>query len=421
MSQPAMSTPLIDTRFEQTPVPNADLCRVLDIRLLMLAVSLAALTFASEGLGLELPLGTLAAGIAVALALTLVQRRALRHRQRSAGPHAMTLQLLFDIAILTGILYLTGGWTNPLVSLYLVPIAVAATTLNRAATWLVAGTAALAYTAITRYFRPVFDLHHGGPDFALHVSGMWLTFVLAAALLAYFGTRFTETLRRRDRSLAEAREANLRNEQIIGIATLAAGTAHELATPLATIAVIGTELEASAPPDAREDLAQLNRQVRLCREILERLRSAADPEVTSRSTRAFLHEVVERFRLLRPAVPISAELPAPTDDRPLDADPVLHQALLNLLDNAAKASPQGIELTSRITPAEVEIDILDRGAGFGAAFGTPSAPAGLGLGLALTNATVERRGGRVFANQRQGGGTCVRVIVPLAGPGRAAP
>jgi len=421
MSQPSMTSAASNARRDQPAVPNADLCRVLDIRLVMLAVSLAALTFASEGLGLELPLGTLAAGIGLALALTLIQRWTLPHRPRSARPHAMTLQLLFDIFVLTGILYLTGGWTNPLVSLYLVPIALAATTLNRPATWLVAGTAALAYTTITRYFRPLFDLHHGGPDFALHVSGMWLTFVLAAALLAYFGTRFTETLRRRDRALAEAREANLRNEQIIGIATLAAGTAHELATPLATIAVIGAELEASAAPEARQDLAQLNRQVRLCREILERLRSAADPEVTSRSTRAFLQEAVDRFRLLRPAVPISAQLPAPADDRPLDADPVLHQALLNLLDNAAKASPQGIELTSRFTPAEVEIDILDRGAGFADDFGIAPAAAGLGLGLTLTNATVERRGGRVFATPRPGGGTCVRVIVPLVGPGSATP
>jgi two-component system, sensor histidine kinase RegB len=396
----------------------ADLCRILDIRLIMLAICMAALQLAAHGLGLALPLGHLTILIGFAFAVSALWRWHVGRQARPAGPHAMTAQLLLDIGILTAILYLTGGWTNPLVSLYLIPIAVAATVLPRTTTWMVAGAAALAYTAMTRFFQPIFDLHHGGADFALHVSGMWLTFVIAAALLAYFGTRFTETLRNRDRALAEAREANLRNEQIIGVATLAAGTAHELSTPLATIAVIAAELEATAGPEIGQDLAELSRQVTVCREILKRLRSAANPEVVRRSSREFLAEVAERFRLLRPAVPLQTKLPEAAVDRPLDADPVLHQALLNLLDNAANVSPGGIELIGRATDEQLEIQILDRGPGFDA---QGPATAGLGMGLVLTNTTIERRGGSVFATSRTSGGTCVRVILPLSEPASAGP
>jgi two-component system sensor histidine kinase RegB len=387
-----------------------DLCRILDIRLLMLVICMAAVVFAVQALELALPLLPLTTLIGSAFALTALLRWRATRRSNPSGSHAMLVQLLLDVGLLTAILYFSGGWTNPLVSLYLVPIAVAAALLPRLATWIVAAAAALAYTAMTRFFRPVFDLHHGGDDFALHVTGMWLTFVIAGALLAYFGTRFTETLRRRDRALAEAREANLRNEQIIGVATLAAGTAHELSTPLATIAVIAAELETSAEGETGDDLAELSRQVRMCREILDRLRNAANPEASRRPSREFLAEVVERFQLLRPAVPIGAALPDAADGV-LDADPVLHQALLNLLDNAANASPRGIECNGRVCDTRLEVEILDRGPGFAAAAATPG---GLGMGLVLANTTIERRGGRVFATPRPNGGTCVRVTLPLA-------
>jgi two-component system sensor histidine kinase RegB len=397
----------------------AELLRVLEIRMLLLAVCLGALLAGSYGLGLELPLDRLGVLVGGALALTALQRfyTARRNDQgptdRDAQGNGIARALLLDVVLLTAILYLSGGWTNPLVSLYLVPIATAATLLPRPRAWLIAGTAIAGYTLLTRRFLPVFDLHHVDDDFALHVSGMWLTFVIAAALLAWFGSRFTETLRQRDRALANAREANLRNEQVIGIATLAAGTAHELATPLGTIAVIAAELESNADPALRDDVRELNRQVTVCREILARLREAAAPTVTARTCGEFLDEITDRFHVLRPAVALSRSLAEPDRARTIEVDPTLQQAVLNLLDNAANASPDDVELNGRIADTTLELEILDRGPGPAAAHG-PSR--GLGMGLVLANTTIERRGGHVLADARPAGGTCVRVMLPLTAP-----
>jgi two-component system sensor histidine kinase RegB len=397
----------------------AELHRVLEIRMLLLAMCLAALLAGAYLLGLELPLDRLGVLIGSALALTALQRfypgrGDVRIADRDAPADGIARALLLDVVLLTAILYLSGGWTNPLVSLYLVPIAAAATLLPRRRAWIVAGSAIAGYTLLTRKFLPVFDLHHADDDFALHVSGMWLTFVIAAVLLAWFGSRFTETLRLRDRALANAREANLRNEQIIGVATLAAGTAHELATPLGTIAVIAAELDSTADPALRADVGELNRQIAVCREILARLRHAAAPTTTPRTCKAFVDEIAERFHVLRPTVALRQSLPEPDGACIIEVDPILQQAVLNLLDNAANASPDDVELTGLIADSTLQIEILDRGPGPAGARG-PSR--GLGMGLVLANTTIERRGGHVVADARPGGGTCVRVVLPLCAPG----
>jgi two-component system sensor histidine kinase RegB len=393
------------------PAGHLNLNRVLGIRLVMLTVCLVALVAAQQSLNLRLPLDLLVPFLLLAFIATIGYWLWLRPRPERSTPSTMAAQLLLDIVILSVIVYLTGGWTNPLVSLYLVPIAAAAALLSRTWTWIVTGAAVLAYGAMTRFHKPIFDLHHGGADFALHVSGMWLTFVLAAMLLAYFGSQFAATLQRRDRALAAAREANLRSEQIMGIATLAAGTAHELSTPLATIAVTAAELNASATTEQQADLAELIRQIHVCRDILNRLRASAVPRIEQVSLRTWLHEVIDRFQLLRPAVTLHAELPEPAADRLLDVDPMLQQALLNLLDNAANVSVAAVELLARLEGEALVIDILDRGPGLAAG---PSQPDGLGVGLVLANATVERRGGMVLATARSGGGTCIRVQLPLS-------
>jgi len=400
------------------PVSRLNLYRVLGIRMLMLAICLLSLLAARQTLNLPLPLDLLVPFVALTFVATAAYGLWLRSRPHGSTPSAMAAQLLLDVVILSVIVYLTGGWTNPLVSLYLVPIAAAAALLSRAWTWVITVAAVLAYGVMTRFHRPIFDLHHGGPDFALHVSGMWLTFVLAAVLLAYFGSQFAATLRHRDRDLAAVREANLRNEQIMGVATLAAGTAHELSTPLATIAVIASELEATGAIEDQADLAELVRQVRVCREILNRLRATAIPTVEQVSYRTWLNEVIERFQLLRPVVALNAELPEPTADGLLEVDPMLQQALLNLLDNAANASAHAVDIIAHPQGTQLEIEILDRGPGL--ADGS-SARDGLGVGLVLANATIERRGGMVLAAARAGGGTRVRVLLPLTSRGTAAP
>ena len=205
---------------------------------------------------------------------------------------------------------------------------------------------------------------------------MWLTFVIAAGLIAYFGTTMAATLRSRASALAAAREEILRNEQIIGVATLAAGTAHELSTPLGSIALIAGELKADAPEHRREIDLMLS-QIDACKNILRRLRTAANtraaPVDSVNRVDRFVADVRERFELLRPAVAVDFSVAGDASNRFIAAEETLRQAVLNLLDNAADVSPHAVECSAHCARDHLVLDIRDRGAGFNSsAAATPS-------------------------------------------------
>ncbi|MDN5752783.1 MAG: sensor histidine kinase, partial [Nitrosospira sp.] len=153
-------------------------------------------------------------------------------------------QLLVDVFALSALLYFSGGSTNPFISLYLLPLTIAAAALPWAYTWVMAAITISCYTLLLFHYVPLpHDHEEHITEFNLHVSGMWLAFVLSTVLIAWFVVRMGISIRERDKDLALAREQALRNEQIIALGTLAAGAAHELGTPLATMAVVAGELQ----------------------------------------------------------------------------------------------------------------------------------------------------------------------------------
>ncbi|MBS3936238.1 MAG: sensor histidine kinase, partial [Sulfuritalea sp.] len=205
---------------------------------LALAV-LAAPTF----LAIALPLAPLLALLLLLAAYNLVTR----WRAGADGFHAGDLagQLAVDLVAMGAMLYLTGGATNPLISLLLLPVAVAALALP--ASW----AAALAALAVAIYSLLMFHalplpVEDAQRAMQLHLGGMWLTFAVSVALLVWFVTRMTASLRARDMALAAAREEALRDAQVVALGQLAAGAAHELGTPLATMNVLAGELSAAA-------------------------------------------------------------------------------------------------------------------------------------------------------------------------------
>lgn len=394
-----------------------NLQRLLRIRALLLGILLLASLSVHLGFDLRLPLLPVFAVIAALSLLTLASAWQLRQGRRPVSDRQLCAQLLADVLGLTALLYFTGGWTNPLVSLYLVPIAVAVVMLDRRMAWAITVLTIGGYSLLTAYYRPVVAVdHHHMDSFTLHVAGMWLTFVLAAALITHFGSSLVNTLRSRDRALARQREDNLRHEQIIGVATLAAGTAHELSTPLGSIAVIASELASEAEGEQRRQLELLLQQVEVCRETLGRLRQTASGEADTRQLGAdtLLQELKTRLQLIRPNSRMSIELdsagPVPT----LPADATLQQALLNLMDNAAAAADTPFECRLHWAGGILQLDILDRGPGFAARNDDGDANAGMGMGLLLANATIERLGGRVTLQERPDGGARVRVELPIA-------
>ena len=229
--------------------------------------------------------------------------------------------------------------------------------------------------------------------------------------------------------LVRVREEILRNERIVALGTQAAGAAHEMGTPLSTMAVVIGELQhdlADTQPALRDSLAILDEQVRGCKRILDKiLANAQDGSATlPRSVEELMAEVLDEWQLLRPTAQYhyrsSGVQPAPL----LNADVTLRAALMNLLNNAADASPQTLEIRADWDTASFTLEIRDQGTGLseeaafkaGSAFFTTKSE-GRGLGLLLANATIERMGGTVRLLNREGGGATTVLTLPIVRAG----
>jgi two-component system sensor histidine kinase RegB len=356
--------------------------------------------------------------------------------------------LILDIGVLTALLYFAGGSTNPFVTLYLLPLSIAAAILPTRYTWTLVAITLACYSLLLFVYVPLphetnslvwlltwlpassggeHAMHGGQADFGLHVLGMWFNFAVSASLIAWFVVRMAQSLRDRDRQLAHAREAALRNEQLIALGMLAAGAAHELGTPLATMAVIAHELahDHAHDPTLAQDLRLLRTQTDACKDILNRLTAAAGETragpVAGISCEHFLRQLIERWQLLRPQIVLEQHFIGAQPVPMIAAEHSLEQALFNLLNNAADVSPASVEFEGRWAENQLTIEIRDRGPGLseevaqraGQAFFTTKGPHGLGIGLFLANASIERYGGTVSLFNRDGGGACVRVTLPL--------
>ncbi len=246
-----------------------NLRRLFWLRAIAIAGQIAAVLGVHYGLGVALPIAPMLAVIVLLLMLDAftwirIERIERAERKGPVSDFELALQLLADIAALTALLYLSGGWTNPFVSLYLLPLAISAATLPALHTWSLAAVTIACYSALIAVHLP---LPAGAAGFDLHVFGMWMTFVLSAFVLSWFVVGMAATLRERDHMLARAREDALRKEQIIALGTLATGAAHELGTPLSTMAVITGELERDSR-NFEQDVRTLKGQIERCRPML---------------------------------------------------------------------------------------------------------------------------------------------------------
>lgn len=405
-----------------------NLRRLVVLRCIALAGQFLAVWVAATGLEMPLPLRALVdiiAGMAVVNALTWWR---LRYRTRPVRESELFAHLVLDVAALTALLYFSGGATNPFVILYLLPLALAAAALPAGYTWAMVGVTVAGYSALMFFYVPLPSVGHAGHegDFALHVLGMWLGFVLSAGLIGWFAVRMSETRASRDRLLARIREEQLKNERVVALGTLAAGAAHELATPLATMAVLVKDL-APHQPVAPQTLDILRAQIARCKEILASLTATAGTlraeGGSSQPLDRWLEALVRRWQAMRPGVVVRTRFAGTQPAPRIVAEQTLVQAITNILNNAADASPQSVEIEGRWSEHELVLEVADRGPGLapevqaavGETFVTTKAPeAGLGLGLFLTFTTLSRFGGTVRLLNREGGGVRCLLTLPLA-------
>lgn len=402
-----------------------NLQRLVLLRAVLNAGELAAVIVASTMLHLALPVTAITAVVLLHIVLNLFTAWRLR-RPSPVHEHELFAHLIADLCAFGALLYLSGGATNPFSFLLLLPLTVSAAALPQRYSFAAAAVAIGGYSLLMLFYRPLPEPSAHG--FHMHVVGMWLGFVLSAALIAYFVTRMGIALREQQQRLARAREQALRDERLLALGTLAAGAAHELGTPLATMAVVTDELARECAGDARlaRRLGIVRGQIDRCKQVLSGLtEQAGEPRAESgrkQRLRAYLDTLLEEWQQRRPEVTPrihweQADAPGPW----IVADRTLDQALCNLFDNAADASPEQVGIVADWDPETLRIKVCDRGAGFRpealaragqTVFTTKEGGQGLGLYLAL--ATVTRYGGSLELHNRASGGACVHLTLPLA-------
>jgi two-component system sensor histidine kinase RegB len=404
------------------------------VRLRWASVIAEAVTVLVATFALRIPLATTAIGLLIgALAVSNAGLQWWRREHRPTAAVTLGGVLLADTALLTLLLYFSGGPWNPFTSLYLVYVTLAALALGMAWASAVVVAAALGYICLFYAHVPVCILehdHNGGTGLPVHLQTMWVAFVVTATVVAYFVSRVARALRERDAELARAQRIAARNEKLVSLSTLAAGAAHELGTPLATIAVAAREVErvlerASASTD---DARLIGASVERCRRIVLQMSGRSSEglgEIPQSSTiDSVLGELRERTlaggpeRLavdVHPRVPSQVVVPREG----------LVQALACLVRNAVDASAVTDPVLLRVSAdgRRLRFAVEDRGAGIGAEvlsrlgepfFTTKQAGRGMGLGIFLARAFAERWDGSLAIDSAPGLGTRATLEIALA-------
>lgn len=419
-----------------TAAPSQNLQRLLMVRSLFLVLVSAILAISYWQWQVALayrPMIVVLSCLALVNILTHVHLRF----QPQLPTSGFVAQLLIDILGITGLLYFSGGADNPFVSYYLVPLCIAAATLNWRAAWPLMLFALGCYTLLFFYRIPLPDLapasghsgHAGQGDsnpFSAHTIGMWFNFLMSALLITFFVVRMAESLRRKHEDLTQLKEDRLRDEQLLAVATLAAGASHELSTPLTTMKALLHEMIIDQPgqSEIRQDLILLQNQINQCADALDHLnRQAAGWSRESQSCQSlhtYCRQLIDSWLLMRPDATAKVEFDQDNPELEVRIHPSVSQSVLNILNNAADASPQGVEVNIVWNQRQLRFSIRDHGPGIdqqilqklGNAFVSEKGE-GRGLGLFLTQATLERHGGALLLDNHPDGGACAVIQLPL--------
>lgn len=341
---------------------------------------------------------------------------------------AVAVSIAVDVVLLTVLLGLSGGPLNPFTFFYILHVTTATVALSVPMAVGLTVLAALAYGVL--FLPGVFDadahmhLMHG-PGFMLHVRGMWVAFAVTAAFIVVFVSRLRRTLAARDARLAEVARLEERARRLAGLATLAGGAAHELSTPLSTIALVADELPAALAKSGDvsatviDDVRLIQTEVRRCKEVLARLAADGGTPGGEQVVTLPLHAIVEDMVRGLERVRIEGSDGGTTVRVQRRA---LGSALRGLVKNALQAGPG--EVTVFVDDRDGRIRIVDRGAGIdanlltrvGEPFFTTREPGqGMGLGVFLAATVVDQCGGRLQIDSRAGVGTTVTITLPDAG------
>ena len=419
--------------FSPAPAPDAltqhDIMRrLMWMRIIAITGQFSAVAIAKWVLGIDLPLAPMLTVIAMLAVFNAWTWWSLR-RARRAGHGTLFTQLFVDLLAVSSLLFFSGGATNPFVSVYLPALAVAAAILPRGYTLLLAMFALAGYSLMMSVYVPL-QIIPADRAFGYHLAGLWANFALSAALITWFVARMSSTLRDRDAQLARAREQQLQNERIVALGTQAASAAHEIGTPLATIAVIAGDLlhEMKKHPSLmafHDDVAAIETQIAACKTSLDRLGKQASAAAASNaiavSLDLWLARFIEGWRLRHPGARLDLSLPR--SEARMSNPAAVGQIMLTLLDNAARAAGPAespIALSLEVSSQTGIIHVHDGGPGIHTDLlkrlghdQVNSTTGGQGMGLMLAFATAQQIGGEIRLSSPSSGGTLATLTIPL--------
>lgn len=357
-------------------------------------------------------------------------------RALAASQGGLGVILSIDTALLATLLYFYGGHANPFSMFFLVHIVLAAALLNTAWTWGLVIFSSVSFALLFFYNVPIAalsgDMHHGhhayGDDLAfdLHLQGMLISFVIIGVLIATFVSRIRNALRQ---SESELREAQRSEEMLAALTNLAAGAAHELRTPLATISLISDELRAltssrsdQVSSEISKELTELDRQVGKCSQIISKLGTKSGLVEGEQPSRLAIVDLARRISESHPDRVEVHTLIGDSRELIIPVETIL-SALGSLIKNALDFSPQDTQVKVEISDADkmVKFRVIDRGAGIPPELieriGTPffttrETGKGMGLGVFLVRLVAKRVGGSFEINSEVGKGTAVSISIP---------
>jgi two-component system sensor histidine kinase RegB len=406
-----------------------NMLQLIQLRWIAVVGQILTIGVVQYGFGIRLPLPLMGLMLATLVLLNLVSLLRLRLRAEVSNAE-LFLALAFDVVALTAQLYLSGGATNPFISLYLLQVTLAAILLEVRWTWALVALSCLCCLGLTLAYRPLELPAHLATDlFRLHLQGILVCFVLDAALLVIFVTRISGNLRAHDANLAHMRQQAAEEDHIVRMGLLASGAAHELGTPLATVSVILGDWRRmpalAADPDLAQEMEEMQLAVQRCKTIVTGILLSAGeargeaPVVTTLD--AFLEGFIEEWRCGRPNSGLTFENGF-DETVSIVADPALKQVIANVLDNAQEVSPGHIHLAALREGDALVLAVSDHGPGFapemlqqlGKPYQSSKGRQGGGLGLFLVVNVVRKLGGTVTARNRPDGGATVTLKLPLA-------
>jgi two-component system, sensor histidine kinase RegB len=358
----------------------------------------------------------------------------MRHaaRSKTSAQHSLGFIFALDTLALTAIFAATGGPANPFTLLYLVQITLSAVILHKAWTWTLGALSTLGYGSLfwVAASVPGHAAHEPADAMAGHLLGMWIAFTLAAGVITFFIGTVSETLRRRQKEILNLQHQVARQDRLASLVTLAAGAAHEMGTPLGTIAIAAHEIERAAGQDVGSELSAdarlIREQVERCREILARMSARGGEPLGEAPRRIEPKELLARVKetlpeALRDRLIIETPLNLGSVELPVEA---AAQALSALVKNGLDASADGgsVSVTVSAGEGEIRFAVSDFGEGMDAAtlarvaepfFTRKPAGKGMGLGAFLAHLFATRMGGSLTYDSVPGKGTTAMLNLPV--------